>query len=195
MKTLFAVASLCFGFVTFVPYFVEMWKGTAKPHIFSWVTWSLLTGLGFILSLRGGGGEGAWIFGLQSLLCLLVAVYAIFKGEKHITRTDWISFAGALTVTVVYLFTKNGPVSAFLAATIDSLGFVPTFRKSYLKPLEEPALTYFFSFLGFLFSLGALQVYSFETVFYPLALVVANCAFVIFLLVRRKSLVDGTAKT
>lgn len=190
MKTLFAAASLCFGFITFVPYFVEIWKGTAKPHIFSWVTWSLLTGLGFILSLRGGGGEGAWIFGLQSLLCLLVAVYAIFRGEKHITRTDWISFVSALAVTVIYLFTKNGPVSAFLAAMIDSLGFVPTFRKSYLKPLEEPALTYFFSFLSFLFSLGALQVYSIETVFYPLALVMANLAFVFFLLVRRKVLVS-----
>jgi hypothetical protein len=126
---------------------------------------------------------------MQSLLCLVIACYAFFKGEKNITRMDWISFGGAMVATVFYLFTKNAILSVVLAATIDCLGFVPTFRKSYTKPLDEPALTYFFSGLGFLFSIAALQAYAFETIFYPSVLVIANSVFVLFLLVRRKSLV------
>ncbi len=195
MKTLFAAVSLVFGFITFIPYFIEIWKKTAKPHVFSWVTWSLLTGLGFVLSLKGGGGGGAWVFGLQSALCLVIACYAFFHGEKNITRIDRISFGSALVVTVIYIFTKNAILSAFLAATIDCLGYVPTVRKSYMKPLDEPALTFFFSGLSFLFSIAALQAYSFETVFYPSVLVLANGAFVLFLLIRRKSLAPSTVST
>ncbi|MDO8663315.1 MAG: hypothetical protein Q7K28_00525 [Candidatus Wildermuthbacteria bacterium] len=171
----------------FVPYYINIWKGIAKPHLFSWLMWGILTGLGFILSLRGGGGEGSWVFALQSILCLGVAGYAFVKGEKNITRIDWIFFVSAIAAMFIYAFTKNAVLSVSLAATVDFLGFLPTFRKSYSKPYEEPALTYFFSFLSFLFSLGALRAYSFVTLFYPLTLVATNGIFVMFLLVRRKS--------
>lgn len=194
-KIIFTIISLVFGFALFLPYYINIWKRTAKPHLFSWLTWGILTGLGFILSLKGGGDGGAFIFALQSILCLGIAVYALAKGEKNITRIDWVFFVSAMLIIFIYLFTKNAMLSVFLAATIDALGFLPTFRKSYSKPYDEPALTYFFSSLSFLFSLGALQVYSFVTLFYPSALVVTNIVFVLFLLIRRKSVSLAPAET
>jgi len=187
-KIIFTVISLAFGFALFLPYYINIWKRVAKPHLFSWLMWGILTGLGFILSLKGGGGGGAFIFALQSILCFGVAGYALAKGEKNITRIDWVFFISAIIITAIYVFTKNAVLSVSLAATIDSLGFASTFRKSYSKPYDEPALTYFFSSLSFLFSLGALQAYSFVTLFYPSVLVVTNIVFVSFLLIRRKSL-------
>lgn len=187
-KTIFVVLSLAASIGTFVPYFLNMWKRTARPHIFSWITWGLLTGLGFILSFSQGGGGGAWVFGLQSVLCFVVVAYGFFYGEKNITRVDWIVFLSALTLVVFYVFTKNVVLSVVLAATIDLLGFIPTFRKSYLKPYEEPAFTYFSTFISFLLSLGALGTYSFVTMFYPIALIVINISLVSFLLIRRRAL-------
>jgi len=186
-KTIFTIISLAFGLAVFLPYYVNIWKKKAKPHLFSWTTWAILTGLGFILSFSGGGGEGSWIFALQSILCFSIAGYALVKGEKDITRIDWIIFLSAIVIIFIYAFTKNAVLSIFLAALIDFLAFLPTFRKSYSKPYDEPALTYFFSFLSFLFSLGALQTYSFVTLFYPSSVVITNIAFVLFLLIRRKT--------
>ena len=187
LKTIFVIASLIFGLATFLPYYINIWKKVAKPHLFSWLPWGILTSLGFILSLQGGGGEGSWIFALQSILCLGIAGYALVKGEKNITRIDWLFFISAIIIMFVYAFTKDAVLSVVLAATIDFFAFLPTFRKSYSKPYDEPVLTYFFSFLGFLFSLGALQIYSFVTLFYPSTVVVTNCVIVLFLLIRRKS--------
>jgi hypothetical protein len=186
-KTIFTVISLALGFALFVPYYLNILKKTAKPHLFSWLTWGILTGLGFILSLKGGGGGGAFIFALQSILCFGVAGYALAKGEKNIVFIDWVFFVSAMLIIFIYLFTKNAVLSVFLAATIDVFGFFPTFRKSYLKPCDEPALTYFLASLSFLFSLGALQTYSFVTLFYPSVLVFVNIVLVLFLLIRRKS--------
>jgi hypothetical protein len=147
-----------------------------------------LTAIGFVSSLSEGGGGGAWIFGLESVLCLSVAVYALIKGEKNKAQIDYVFFISAIIIIFIYVFTKNVLLSVSLAAIIDLLGFLPTFRKSYLKPYDEPSLSYFFSFLSYFLSLGALQTYSFVTLFYPSTLVATNGVFVLFLLIRRKSM-------
>ena len=188
LKTIFAIISLALGLAVFLPYYINIWKKVAKPHFFSWIIWSVLAGLSFYLSLNGGGGEGSWIFALSSVLCLCVAIYALIRGEKNITRIDWVFFFAAVITMFIYVFTKNAVLSVSLVATIDFLGFLPTFRKSYSKPYDEPVLTYFFSFLSYLFSIGALQTYSFVTSFFLSTLVVTTGVFVLFLLLRRKAI-------
>ena len=188
LKNLSGLVSIFFGLITALPYFIQLWRRTAKPHVFSWLTWGTIIGLGFILSDEAGGGQGAWIFAIESISCFIIAFFAIFRGEKNITRLDIISFTSAMVITVFYVLTRNAIASAVLAATIDLLGFVPTVRKSYMAPHGEPALNYFFSFLGFFFSLLALREYNFVTIFYPLTLVISGGGFVLFLLIRRKAI-------
>jgi hypothetical protein len=188
VKMFFTIISLIAEFGVFLPYYINIWKGRARPHLFSWTTWGILTGLGFILSFSEGGGGGSLIFAVQSILCLGIAIYALVKGENNITRIDWIVFISAIIITIFYTLTKNASLSVLLAATIDCLGFIPTFRKSYLKPHDEPMLTYFLACFGVLFSIIALQVYNFVTILYPLTLVITNLVFVIFLFIRRRSI-------
>ncbi len=186
LKTIFAIISLLFGTAIFIPYYIGLIQKKTKPHLFSWLTWSLLIGLGFVLSYKGGGGAGSLPFLVDGLLCFTIAVYALVKGEKNITRLDWIAFISALIIMIFYVLTKNAVVSVILTATIDFLGYVPTYRKSYLQPYQEPALTYFFALVSWVFSLGALGTYTFVTMFYPLSLIATNGAFILFLLMRRK---------
>jgi len=185
MKYFFAILSITFLFLAYWPYLVGIIKKQVKPHVLSWLTWCLLMGLGFILSNDGGGQAGAWIFGFEFIFCFLVTVYALFAGEKNITKLDWLAFVSAMLITVFYIFTKDPIISIFLAAIIDAIGFIPTFRKSYRQPQTESALAFFLFFLSFLLSLFALGNYSFVTVFYPLTLVVTNGVLVIFLIYRK----------
>jgi hypothetical protein len=186
IKNVFALISLIFSLALFIPYYINIYRGTAKPHLFSWLTWGVLVGIGFYLSLQAGGGVGSWNFAVISVLCLGVALYALIKGEKNIAQIDWVFFISAIIIMTIYIFTKNAVISVTLAAITDSSAFFPTLRKSISKPFDEPALTYFFSGSSFLFSLGALQNYSFVTTFYPLMMVVVNFAFVTFILIRRR---------
>ncbi len=187
-KDILAIISLILGFLIYVPYFRALAKKEASPHVFSWLTWGILIGLGFILSLTSGGGEGAWIFALESFFCFVIALCALLQKKKNITRSDQIVFAGAMVITVFYIFTKNAIISVILAALIDSLGFIPTFRKSYSQPYSEPWSSYLFSALAFLASIGALAAYNFTTLFYSLTLIVTNLALVVFLIARRKTM-------
>jgi len=185
-KIIFGILSLAFGFAIYIPYAINMWKRVARPHIFSWITWTIIPGLAFVISFSNGGGLGSWLFALQGTFSLLVVIYSIFLGEKKITVIDWISFLSALVVAVFYIFTKQAVLSVILATVIDSLGYVPTFRKSFSKPFEEPALTYLFSSLGNAAALGAVGIYSAATIIYPAVMVLINAILVGFLLYRRR---------
>lgn len=180
MKEFLAFLALTIGLASFAPYYLAMWRGTVRPHLFSWIPWTLTTAVGFWASLSYGGGYGSWILALQAICCGSVLVYAIFRGETHFTFLDRAALIGSILSVVFYVFTKNAIVSILLAATADCLGYIPTFRKSITKPHEEPVSTYALSGVGFALSIGALSSYNFQTVFYPLVLVIANFAFVFY---------------
>lgn len=187
-KSIFAIISLLLSFALFVPYYIGIWKKETKPHVLTWITWFILTALGFVLSYTSGGGAGAFTFALQSILCLSIAIYALIKKEKNVVRFDWIVFACVIIILLFYVFTQNALLSAIFAATVDCLGYIPTFRKSYMQPYQEPILTYVLTFASWLFSAFALSTFSVTTLVYPIALVVIEIAFVIYLLIRRRAL-------
>jgi hypothetical protein len=154
-----------------------------------------MTGIAFWLSFTNGGGAGAWIFALQAVGCSIVLVYAFFRGERNITLIDRFTFTGTLITFLLYLITNDPILSSTLAATVDSSAFIPTFRKSFLKPWEEPVLAYAISGTSYAFAILAVDVYSFTTVFYGSCLVASNIAFVIFTLLRRRTLQKAQGKT
>jgi hypothetical protein len=185
-KTLLATFSLLFSLAIYIPYYHGIWKKETKPHLLSWLTWFLLTALGFVLSYSAGGGLGSFTFALQSFLSLTIVIYALYKKEKNIVRFDWVIFGFAIIILLFYLLTKNALWSVIFAGSIDCLGYVPTFRKSYLKPFSEPVATHALACASWIFSVGALSAYTPTTLIYPLSLVFTTAIFVIFLFVRQK---------
>ena len=188
MKEFLGIISVIFGFATFLPYYRGMWRGTAKPHIFSWIPWTVTTGIAFFLSVTNDGGDGSWILGVQTLCCFAVLVYALRKGERRINIIDRITLTGTILVVLLYILTRNAILSALLATFIEILGYVPAFKSSYRKPHIEPELAYLFAAIGLIFSIGAIEAYSFVTLFYPVCLIIANFTFVFYVAHRKYTL-------
>ena len=174
------------GLVGYVPYFRDIFRGTTKPHVFSWFVWGLLTGIAFFVQLAKGGGAGSWVTGITAVACFVIAGLALKYGEKGITTSDRLSFAGAILGIVLWQLTENPLTAVILVTLIDALGFLPTFRKAYHKPHEETASTFVFSSLKFAIGIIALQSLTLATWLYPASLVIMNGAFVVMLVVRRR---------
>src|SRR3989344_1911269 len=121
IKIVLAILSLVVSFGTFLPYFVGISRHQTVPHVFSWTTWGILDGLGFILSAAEGGGAGALIFASESVLSFSIAGYAYFRGEKEITLLDKFSFGSAIVIIAVYGFTRDALVSVCFAFSLGAL--------------------------------------------------------------------------
>lgn len=174
------------GLASYIPYFISISKGITKPHAFSWFIWGLLTTIAFFAQIAGGAGYGAWVTGFTAILCYAIVATALFKGEKEIVRSDWITFTAALLTLPVWYVTKDPLAAIILITIIDALGFYPTFRKSWRKPFEEMPFAYALSGLKFLIALFALEQFTTTTALYPFSLVVMNWIFVVMVMWRRK---------
>ncbi len=176
------------GLAAYIPYFRSIYKNETKPHVFSWFIWGLLGAIAFFAQLAGGAGPGAWVNGMTAFICFAIAVTALFRGEKNISRSDWITFITALASIPLWLITNNPLYAIILVTIIDALGFYPTFRKSWSKPQEESALTYALSGTKYLISLFAIEQYTTTTVLYSASLVMMNWLFVAMVIWRKKQI-------
>ncbi|MFC7321666.1 hypothetical protein [Halobacillus campisalis] len=71
--SLFAIILTLIGFY---PYIRDILRGTIKPHVFSWVIWSVVTLVVYFAQVQDGGGAGAWPIGISGVLTVYVAVLA-----------------------------------------------------------------------------------------------------------------------
>lgn len=165
-------------------YFVSIFQGKTRPHAFSWLIWGTISSIGFAAQFAEGAGAGSWARAFGAATCFLLIFVSLFKGERHITRSDCVTLAVALTAIPLWILTETPVWSVILVCAIDTVGYIPTIRKSWLKPREESAISYGFSCCGALFSLLAVEHYTLSTWLYPAVLVGTNGAMAGFLILR-----------
>jgi len=185
-KEIFSAIAIAITFIAFIPYIYSIHKGKTKPHAFSWIIWASVTFIVFLATLSDKGGAGAWPIGVSGLITLYVAFLAYTKkSDRMISNIDWLFFIVAMTSLPLWYFTSNPLWSVMILTTVDLLGFVPTFRKSYNYPYEEQ-LT-FFNLMASrnLIVIIALENYSLTTLLFPAATAIACILFVLMVIIRR----------
>ncbi|MFY9287864.1 MAG: hypothetical protein WAO98_05125 [Alphaproteobacteria bacterium] len=187
-KDTLGVISVSVSMVGYGSYLWSIYKNRTKPHIFSWGIWGILMALVFFAQMSKGAGAGAWVTGASALMCFIITLSSLKKGEKSITRSDWIAFSGALAAIPIWYLTQDPLSVVILATVIDALAYYPTFRKSFIRPHEEYYLTYVLDISKWIVALFALQDYSATSTLYPLFLLLANSCLVGMILWRRHHL-------
>lgn len=188
IKIALAIIAVAMTLVGYFYYFKDIFAGKTKPHAFTWLVWASLTAIAFAGQISDDGGAGAYITLVTAFVSFVIFSLALFKGEKDITRSDWLSLGGAAAALLLWFFTSN-PLSAVILITlVDFLGFVPTIRKSIHKPHEETLISYVLAGLKFILAIIALDNYSAVTVLYPASLVFANLLFVLLLISKRRKI-------
>lgn len=183
MKTqlIFAIISSVIGISCFIPYIRDIFKGTTKPHSYSWLIWTILQTIGVVAMIKGGAGIGVAHLSVGALLCGFIFILSLKYGTTNIKLFDKICLTGALFAIAAYFFFENSLISILIITITDIIGFLPTFRKSYEEPNTETASSYGFSVIASFFSLLALSVFTLTTSLYLITLIITNglCAFII----------------
>lgn len=175
--------------IGYIPYIVDIFKGKTKPHAYTWLTWEVLAIVGFGIQLQGDGGPGTWLLGLTTLMTMLIFLLSLKYGHKDIHIADTISLGLAGATFGFWIVSDQPLVAAILISLIEAIGgFFPTFRKSYKLPFEETLTSYVGYTISTVLALIALDNRSTELILYPVAVMILNISFVVFVLVRRKKL-------
>jgi hypothetical protein len=189
LKRLFSAAAVALTFALFYPYVRSIVRGETKPHVLSWVIWSIGTFTVFFAQVADGAGIGAWAIGLSALITSYVALLSwVRRSDLSITPLDWGCLVAALLALPIWIITSS-PLWAILTLTaVDLVGFGPTVRKAYTKPYEERIWFFLLGALRNAFVIAALERYSSTTVVFPAAIGVACLALAPFIAIRRQIL-------
>jgi len=185
-KEILGGLSVMLGMVSYVIYIWGIYQGVTKPHLFTWLIWGILMSIAFTVQVVEKAGPGAWNLGISALITFFIAGASFFYGEKNITRSDWTSFIIALLAIPVWKMTGNPLWAVVIASMINIAASFPTFRKSWIKPWEEPVLSYFIFAMQFILSIFAMERITTAIVFYPTTIIVMNLLLIMMLLWRRK---------
>jgi hypothetical protein len=166
-------------------YISSILRKKTKPHLYTWLTWTILPAIGFFAQRHGQAGPGAWASGTGAFASFIIVCLAFKYGEKHKTNSDRIALIVSLLAIIPWIVTKDPLGSVILISLIDLIAFFPTFRKSWSKPFQENLLNYTISALAMMLSLFAMHKFTLTTLLYPFAFVIGNFGFVLFCLWRR----------
>lgn len=188
MKELFSIAAILIGVIGLMPYLWGIHKQTTKPHMFSWIIWAVVSGVAGYIQLIEDAGAGSWFLLANTGLAVGIAIASYWLGTKDIKSSDWVVLFFALSSIPLCVVTKNPLWSVIIVVGIDTLGYIPTVRKSWAKPYEESALSWTLTIPVYILTILALESYSTTTYLYPVTFTIVNTMFVSYLFLRRRAI-------
>lgn len=189
IKAIFGILSAFFTFAGLIPYFLEIHKREIYPHNLSWLGWAFITLVGAIAMLADGGSWSVVILLANTLSCVMVVVYSVYKkvGVWSTTKYDYVYF-GLGILGIILWQTFSLPIIAIAFAVLADLFFgIPTIIKAYKNPKTELPIAWLSCSIAGLLSLFAVQSFAVSEFIYPLYLFIYDTTlFLIIIIFRNK---------
>lgn len=190
-KEVISAIAITLTFIAFIPYIRAIIRNQVKPHVFSWLIWSITTSVVFLAQLNEGGGVGAWPIGISALITIGIAMLAFIKrADISIARIDWLFLTVALLSLPLWYFTSDPVWTVIILTMVDVLGFGPTIRKAYSLPYSESLLFFATFALRDILVVMALEKYSLTTALFPAAIATSCTIVVLIIAYRRRTLLS-----
>jgi hypothetical protein len=185
IKFIFSFIAIIIGFSATVPYVRDILSRKTKPHVYTWLIWSITTGTAAFGVVYGGGGVGSLNLILLSIVTFGIFLLSLKYGTKNINMWDTIILLMAILAIFVWWKLEQPLISILMISTIDVLGYLPSFRKSYEEPWSETLISWIGFTLANTFAILALSQYNLLTTTYLVSIAIANIILFFICLLRR----------
>ncbi|PFH21087.1 hypothetical protein [Burkholderia sp. JKS000303] len=171
-----------------IPYALAIYRRTVRPHLFTWLVWSVVTAIAAAGQFVAGAGPSAWCTAAIAVTCFLTFVASIFRGERGWTRIDWFFLCAALSAIPLWMLTDDPTISICLVTLIELAGLGPTVRKTLRDPWSESLAYFALCVLKYALALLALSRWNVAVAFYPSVNIIASIGICALMIVRRQAL-------
>ena len=185
IKSILLIFGPALNLVSIVPYIIDIIRGKTKPNVVSWVTWTILTGVGTAAVIAQAGLISS-LLPMSATLCTLSIVLLGFKyGFAKYSKFDiFCQVCAALGLALWLIF--NSPLIALIAVlVIDAIAAMPTLVHAFKQPQEETWETFWVGSLAALLTLFSVSNLTVGKAAYPIYLMIANGGISITIIVMR----------
>ena len=182
-KEIIAIVAAVIAVVGNMPYLWDILRKRVKPHPYTWMVWTIVSGVTFFGGLAKGAGIGALPTGAAEIFTLIIFLFSLQYGFSQITKTDTYFLAAALLGFIPWVLTKDPTISVIIVVTIDAIAFIPTLRKTWQHPKTETPLLYSMNVLRHVLTLFSLQAYNIATMLHSIVMIILNSVMTSMILV------------
>jgi len=169
-KEFIGLCAVAMTILSFLFYYYSITVGRTKPHVISWLAWSLTNFIVCIAQVSEGEVTGAFPSGLTGVCAVLIAVCAYNTTHKiRIYKGDWLCIVAMVCAFPLWYITDQPLWIVVILTAVDLLGFIPTFRKAHADPFSEPILFIVMMCCKHLLSTLALVNYSLTTAVFSIS--------------------------
>lgn len=187
MKETVAIIAALLAIAGNLPYLWDILKGRVQPHPYTWMVWTIVSGIIFFGQVAKGAGIGALPTAASEVFTLIIFLFSLKYGFKGITKVDTLFLIFALSGVGLWVLTKDPTLSVIIAVSIDLIAFVPTLRKTWRYPATETPILYGSNVLRHTLALFSLQAYNIATTLHSIAMIITNTAMTLIILLRKKT--------
>lgn len=184
-KLIIAIIAASLTVIAYIPYFRDIFAKKTRPHLFTWLIWSITQGIAAVALLYGGGKFGSISLIIGTILVLFIFLLSFKYGTKNITKSDKVVLLLSLFAIIIWRQLNNPFIAILLISTIDGAGYIPTIRKSFKDPLGETLSFWVMMAIVDLLAIIANAKYNILTITYLSVLLFANI-FVCFVCIYMK---------
>ena len=187
MRTIFLVLATLITVGAVLPYLRDILKGSTKPNIVSWITWTLITGIATAAEIAGHEYVSAIFTGAAMVATTSVVVFGLKGGFAKYTRFDVICQIGAIMGLILWQLFNSPGIGVVASVIVDFIGVLPTRRHCWYKPGEETWSTFALSGVGGIFAILALSSYNVTSLTYAIYIVLINIVVSLIILGRQQA--------
>lgn len=193
MKDVLAVIAALIAVGGNVPYILDAIRKRVRPHPYTWLVWTIVSGITFFGQLAKGAGIGALPAGVAEIFTIGIFLFSLQYGFKYVAKTDKYFLAAALTGLIPWLLFDDPTMSVVIAVTIDLIAFAPTIRKTWNDPRTETPPLYAANVTRHILTLFSLQAYNVATTLHSIAMIVMNSIMTSIILFKKTPASSRTA--
>jgi len=181
-KAILAIIASVLAIIGNFSYLSNVYRRKIIPHPYTWFVWTIVSAINLFGQIEEGAGIGALPTGVAESFTLLIFLFSLQYGFKHIRKTDTYLLVIALLGIIPWILTDNPTFSIIIAVSIDLVAFIPTIRKAWIYPKTESPTLYSMNVLRHILTLFSLQAYNIATTLHSAAMIVMNTIMTVLIL-------------
>lgn len=195
IKIIASVLATIVALIAYIPYLIDMFRGKNQPHLYTWISITLITAVIAYLQVIGGAGVGAIPVIIGVFVDVIILFYCFKFGTKDVVFMDKVCLAISIAGVVCYLLVSGRPLISLIVVSIaEVISFVPTVRKTRNDPYSESLTSYYLLLLKLTLIIIALEEYNLLTASYPVMWIIVFVLFLSFTYYWRSKIKPGKHK-
>jgi hypothetical protein len=180
-KTIAGVCAGVFSLLGFIPYIVTICQGKTSPNRASWSIWASLGIILAVSNYSAGATDTMWLLVAYAVCQITIALLSFKYGEGGWNTFDLTCLLGAFISIALWQLFDSPLLAITVSIAIDSLGALPTIKKSYLQPETEDLFSWMMFWTAGTLNICALNQWSIELMAQPIYLFGFNSIIVTLL--------------